>query len=320
METPHVRKALASDLDEVHGWLVQQAREGREGALLQHWEYVQRAAEGTELLVFDDPARGGVVGCARKGLGCDLVSLDLVVEVKASCRRQGIGRALALHVLAQELERGQSLFLAACPLQSAVPFCRALDFETFDDAPMHDYVSMMVPVERDLPDDLPAAAVTLELYDNRRRLPDGGVALARFQPKAVQNPADGTVLLGERVQWFEGYAARRLVQEYVVRILVDGHQWYHGKTSYIGAAESGLQRNAAGCWLPASAHGILGPRRSHAHGTRTGELDLQPGRLIPCLGNLPGTHGRPWRQGDMFCWRGEQSWQRADAITGPSSE
>ena len=258
METHRVRKVLRADLEEIHGWLVRQANQGLEGALLRNWEYVQRADEGTEAFVFDDPARGGVVGCAWKGLGGDLVSCEVVVEVKASCRRRGIGRALAMHGLAQELQRGQSLFLAECPLQSAVPFCRALGFETFDDAPMHGYVSMMVPVKRDLPEQLPAAAVTLELYDNRRRLPDGGVALATFHPKAAHNPADGTVLLGTRVQWFEGYAARRLVQEYVVRILVDGHQWYHGKTSYIGAEESGLRRNAAGCWVD-----ILRPRTEY---------------------------------------------------------
>lgn len=278
METPHVRKALASDLDEVHGWLVQQAREGREGALLQHWVYVQRADEGTEAFVFVDSARGRVVGCAWKGLADDLVSIDLVVEVRASCRRQGIGRALALHVLAQELERGQSLFLAECPLQSAAPFCRALDFETFDAPPMRDYVTRVVPVTRELPDELPPAAVTIELYDTHRRLPDGGVPLATFHPKAAHNPADGTVLLGTRVQWFEGYAARSLVQEYVVRILVDGHQWYHGKTSYIGAEESGLRRNCAGCWLD-----ILSPRTEYLcpdHPTHTG---LGPTNWTPNL-------------------------------------
>lgn len=258
MKTPHVRKALASDLAEVHDWLVHQAREGVEGALLRHWEYVQRADEGTEAFVFDDPARGGVVGCAWKGLADDVVSLGIVVEVKASCRRQGIGRTLAIHVLEQELRRGQSLFLTECSPQSAAPFCRAMNFETFDDAPMRAYASMMVPVTRELPEDLPAAAVTLELYNNGRRLPDGGVALARFQPKAVHNPADGTVLLSTRVQWFEGYAARRLVWGYVVRILVDGHQWYHGKTSCVGAEESGIQRNAAGCWVD-----ILHPRTEY---------------------------------------------------------
>lgn len=238
-----VRQATVADMDVVYAWLTDQEKQGGHDSLLCNWSLTMNEFRRVGALVYDDATRGGVIAYWWGGL-----APSAILEVRADRRGMGVGRAMAEHCLAEALEAGESLFLFECAPSSSVSFWGRMGFTAFDDG-RHDYATLMVPVRCNVPPGLKSVTVAVEVFPDDRRYDCDVPALERFNCIAFMEPEAELVYLPHRIQWFEGRARRDHRNTLVVRVGVDGREWFFDKTSREAAEDLGLHQNAAGCWL-----------------------------------------------------------------------
>lgn len=251
-----VRQATGADMDGVHGWLIDQEKQGGHDSLLCNWPVTMKVFEREGVLVYDDAEQGGVIAYWWGGL-----TRSAILEVRADQRGMGIGREMAEHCLAEALEAGESLFLIECAPSSSATFWERMGFSLID-ADSHQFATLMVSVSCKVPPGLLNVTVSVEVFPENRRYDCNVPSLETFNCAAFMDDDSEVVYLPQRIQWFEGPARRDRHDTLVVRVGVDGRQWYFDKTRRAAAEDIGIQRNSAGCWLDVLQPPTVGSLRS----------------------------------------------------------
>lgn len=228
----NVRQSTDSDMAAIRAWLEKQDRDEVHGTFLCNWSLTQRAHDKGELLVYIDPQTQEPLGyqwgrLVRPG----------ILEVRNDCQGRGIGRALVEHCLALALESDNDILRIECKPSSSIPFWQAMGFQ-LKPKQLHEHKNEAFRIlsrVHDHPDGDGGAKVTVEWFSEERKR-------SNEVPPVAAHTVDGVwfgdeLELTERVSFFSGLATG----DPVVRVVVDGREWYCEKAKYEQAEYVGVE-------------------------------------------------------------------------------
>jgi len=232
--SPRIAVARPEDLAEIRAWLELQEKIGVEATFLCNWAQIERAQAEGELLVYLDPATGSRLGFQLGGL-----LTPGILEIRQDRRGQGLGREFAEHCMALAFEAGEDILFIQCEPHTSIPFWRSMGFTIVD----HEGKTYGFQI---LHRNLQTAAgepvqVEIEWYAEEKNWNNAAAPLQRQVLTGIRTPEDG-VQLPVRVHYFDRFATGRTQGDTVVRIVVDGVEWYNGKAKYDDADDVGVSR------------------------------------------------------------------------------
>lgn len=230
---PEIRRSTDADLAAILTWLKQQDRQGVHGTFWCNRGLTVEAHEGGELLVYIDQSTQQPVAYQWGGL-----ITPGILEVRDDMRGHGIGKALVEHSLALAAEAGNDLLLIQCKPSSSIPFWQRMGFTLLSDKPTYEqenYAYRVMPRKRGPWEGVPTAQVTVEWFPETRNW-DKTTAPAATQ--AIEGAwLDEELELTERASFFD----RLVERDVVVRVVVDGQEWYCDKARNEDAAALGVE-------------------------------------------------------------------------------
>lgn len=230
---PNIRRSTDVDLHAIHRWLEQQKRDNVHGTFLCNWHPTVEAHNEGSLLVFVDPQTQDPVAYQWGGLmPCS------IFEVRADMRGRGIGRALVEHCLALAEESGEDILRIHCEPSSSVLFWQAMGFQLERERVSQDrdnYAWRIMPRKHDLPEGDGHSEVVVEWYPQERKWKEDTGAMSTSKVHAVW--FDDELELTERVSFCD----ELVPGDVVVRVVVDGKEWYCDKARYSAAQNVGVE-------------------------------------------------------------------------------
>jgi GNAT superfamily N-acetyltransferase len=226
----------------IHEWLQRQERDGVHGTFLCNWNLTRKQHEQGELLVYVDELSIDPVAYQWGGL-----VQPGILEVRADMRREGIGRKMVAHRLAEAFELGEDILFIQCTPSSSKPFWKRMGFELLEHEhePTHAYLVM--PRKFDLPQGQPVQ-VEVQWYPEARKWEKDTPPLSTLTSAAVRT-SDGEVCLAERAHCFHRRGIGADVGDVVLRIVVDGVEWYCNKAKYEEAEDLGVGQCRNGFYM-----------------------------------------------------------------------
>lgn len=231
---PNVRQSTDAYLEAIHVWLKHQERDGVQGTFLCNWRLTATAHEDGGLLVYVHPQTEEPLGYQWGGL-----VTSGILEIRNDMRGRGIGRALVEHCLALAAEDGNDILSIQCKPRSSIRFWKAMGFQLLGDRPpeeQENHAYRVMPRKHDLPEGDGTAQVTIEWFP-QERMHDASVPAVSAQ--SVQG-----VWFGDELELTEraSFCLDLVKKDVVVRVVVDGQEWYCGKAKHDGAENTGVQR------------------------------------------------------------------------------
>ncbi|MBW6123152.1 GNAT family N-acetyltransferase [Pseudomonas aeruginosa] len=225
-----VRLAEASDLPLIHEWLKHEECDGL--GFINNWGMIQKACAEQEMIVF--VADEGPIGFLTHG-----ISLNTILQTKSSCQRQGIGRALVEHALAEEEARGNAVVVLQCEPKSSVEFWLSMGFEAHRDCNYSDsiYMHRLSKAQHTHVQGDDLSLVTINVY------PEAAQYTREVKPDRVHyvmakfDPNTRTLDLAHRIS----IASESALGDQVVEIDFGGFEIYKDKAKRPEAAAIGLK-------------------------------------------------------------------------------
>jgi GNAT superfamily N-acetyltransferase len=235
---PQARPSSDADMLKIHTWLQEQQRDEIHGTFLCNWNLTQQCHEEGRLLVYIDDNSGEPVAYQWGGL-----IQPGVLEVRNDMRGRGIGKALVEHRLFEAVEHGVDILRIQCKPSTSIPFWQLMGFDLRPRSDGKNYALRYVPRELVLPNGGTPKQVSVEWYAKERKWIPTTPAVRAQTIFGLR--LDGKVYLAERALCATDESARDLV----LRVCVDGQQWYCDKAKFTEAEELGVQRCRNGFYL-----------------------------------------------------------------------
>lgn len=152
-----IRKATASDLEHIRGWLQQEKDDDHESFIV-NIALIERGQESGSLttLLEDDLPIAFALGDS---------SID-VFAVKRDRRNSGVGRELASHWIEDALERDIIGFEGECSPSSSLGFWKKMGFTQVKSDNHHPRIIMALGQSREIPADREQINLRFELFDS----------------------------------------------------------------------------------------------------------------------------------------------------------
>jgi len=186
------------------------------------------------LLVYIDPQSHAPVAYQWGGL-----LSPGILDVRNGMRGHGIGKALVEHCLALADEAGEDLLSIQCKPSTSIPFWQAMGFTLLGNKEPHEqenYAYRVMQRVRGPFDGDSTSEVAIEWYPEERKW---DAAVPAVESQSIQGAWFGDELeLEERASFF----ADLVPHDVVVRIVVDGQEWYCDKAKYERAEFVGVER------------------------------------------------------------------------------
>jgi hypothetical protein len=160
-----------------------------------------------------------------------------ILEVRNDMRGRGIGQVLVEHCLALARQAREQILCIQCKPSTSIPFWQRMGFELTDEGGPHQHYAMRLMQEKlEPPDEGEPAEVVFQWFPERRKWDAITPARSRQVVRGVQ--LDGEVWLEERV-----LGLRRIGDgDAVLRVTVNGQEWYCDKAKYEAAEDLGVER------------------------------------------------------------------------------
>lgn len=240
---PQARLSTDKDMPKIRAWLEQQQRDEVHGTFLCNWGLTERQHKEGELLVYIDDASGEPVAYQWGGL-----LQSGILEVRNDHRGRGIGKALVEHRLFEAAEAGEDILHIQCKPSTSIPFWQAMGFELRPSDDGMNYALRYMPRKLELPEGGTPVQVQVEWYPEERKWnPSTPAVRTQSVPGALLRDE---VHLGERALCATDEAERDLV----LRVCVDGQEWYCDKAKYAAADELGVERCRNGFYVDTLRH------------------------------------------------------------------
>ncbi len=197
-----------------------------------NWRLTRKSHDEGRLLVYIAPESPAPMAYQWGGL-----VVSGILEVRNDMRGRGIGQVLVEHCLALAKQAGEHILCIQCKPSSSIPFWQRMGFELTNDGGPHEHPAMRLMQERlELPDEGEPAEVVLEWFPERRKWDAATSGVTRHVVRGMQ--LDGEVWLAERV-----LGLRRIEEgDAVLRVTVNGQEWYCDKAKYERAEDLGVKR------------------------------------------------------------------------------
>ena len=236
--SPHIRQSTDADMEAIHTWLQEQQRAGVHGTFLCNWRLTRESHDEGKLQVYVDPESQTPVAYQWGGL-----LRPGILEVRHDLRGRGIGKEFVEHCLAQAAQAGEYILCIQCKPSTSIAFWRGMGFQLDDEGGRESYATRMARESLELPKDGDPVQVTLEWFPERRKWE------ASTLPVLAQ-AIEGRLLGGE--VWLSERAlcpGRIEDGDAVLRVTVDGQEWYCDKAKYERAEELGVERCSNGYFI-----------------------------------------------------------------------
>ncbi len=238
--SPHVRQSTDADIAVIHKWLQEQDEAGVHGTFLCNWRLTEKCHQRGELLVYLDPATQVPVAYQWGRL-----VTPGILEVRNDMRGRGIGKALVEHCLALADREGEHILHIECKPSTSIPFWQSMGFVLIDgdDGRHKNYAVRLMQEKLELPDEGDDVEVVLEWFPERRKWDEATLA-ARSQSSPGK-------LLNDQVWLAERAVCLRRIEDgdAVLRVVVNGQQWYLDKAKYEEAEDLGVERCTNGFYV-----------------------------------------------------------------------
>ena len=225
-------------MPKIRAWLEQQQRDKVHGTFLCNWGLTQRLHGEGKLLVYVDEAGEPVAyqwgGLLQSG----------ILEVRNDLRGRGIGKALVEHRLFEAVEAGEDILHIQCKPSTSIPFWERMGFELRPAADGTNYARRYMPRMLELPSAGLPVQVLVEWFPEERKWKPEAAAV-RSQLIAGVLLDDDEVHLAERALCADDEVER----DPVLRVSVDGKEWYCDKAKYAVSDELGVERCRNGFYL-----------------------------------------------------------------------
>ncbi|MDE2626639.1 MAG: GNAT family N-acetyltransferase [Burkholderiales bacterium] len=237
--SPHVRQSTDADVAAIHEWLQEQDVAGVHGTFNCNWRLTKKSHDEGRLLVYIDPVSQTAVAYQWGGL-----VVPGILEVRNDTRGRGIGQVLVEHCLALARQAREHILCIQCKPSTSIPFWQRMGFELTDDGGPHQHYAMRLMQEKlEPPDEGEPAEVVFEWFPERRKWDAITPARSRQMVRGMQ--PDGEVWLEERV-----LGLRRIGDgDAVLRVTVNGQEWYCDKAKYEAAEDLGVERCLNGFFI-----------------------------------------------------------------------
>jgi GNAT superfamily N-acetyltransferase len=236
---PQARPPTDADMTEIRAWLEQQDRDEVHGTFLCNWSLTLRLHADGRLLVYIDEETGKPVAYQWGGL------LESgILEVRHNMRGRGIGKALVAHRLAEAIEAGEDILHIQCKPSTSIPFWLKMGFELRERDEGKTYALRYMPRKLDLPSEGKPVKVLVEWFPEARKWESTTQAVRTLQVAGML-VEDDKVCLADRALCSDEEVERNLV----LRVCVDGQEWYCDKARYAAADKLGVQRCRNGFFL-----------------------------------------------------------------------
>lgn len=235
-----VRLAVGADLPLIYEWLKHELRDGI--GFINNWTLIQEACSEQKMTVFvtDDGPVGFIIGG---------ISYGTILQTKSIYQRQGIGRALVKHAIAEEEAKNNAVVVLQCQPQSSVEFWLAMGFQPHRAGSYSDSIYMHRLSQKNHAhvkgDDLSVATINVypeAIWYTKGKKPDRvHYALVGYDQKKQ------TLHLAHRVS----VASEKALGNLVVEIVWGGLDIYRGKVNDLGAEAIGFKTtpNCCGWYL-----------------------------------------------------------------------
>jgi len=231
---PQVRVATDSDMHVIHAWLQAQDTAGVPGTFLCNWNLTEETHSEGKVSVFADAVSDEPLAYQWGGL-----IKDGIFEVRADCRGQGIGRAFVAHLMAEAQAHNDDILVVHCAPHTSIPFWHRMGFELFGQDRQGDEYGYRILAHPLSAREGAAVSATIEWFPESKRWDPDTPAIASFSPPAVADQT-GVIHLQERVHCFDNDFGPRTTNAPVLRIAVNGEEWYCNKARYEEARAFGL--------------------------------------------------------------------------------
>jgi GNAT superfamily N-acetyltransferase len=230
--SPDVRHSTDADVATIHEWLQEQDEAGVHGTFNCNWALTKKSHDEGRLLVYIDPASQAPVAYQWGGL-----VVPGILEVRNDMRGRGIGQVLVEHCLALAKQAREHILCIQCKPSTSIPFWQRMGFQLTEGGNSREHYAMRLIQEKlELPDDGTPVDVVLEWFPERGKWEAATPAVSRHKVRGVL--LDGEAWLEERV-----LGVRRIENgDAVLRVVVDGHEWYCDKAKYEEAEDLGVER------------------------------------------------------------------------------
>ena len=237
---PQARPSTDADMVKIRAWLEQQKSDEVHGTFLCNWGLTQRLHEEGKLLVYIlDEDSGEPVAYQWGGL-----LQSGILEVRDDLRGRGIGKALVEHRLFEAAEAGEDILHIQCKPSTSIPFWQRMGFELRPDSDGTNYAVRYMQRELELPSEGKPVQVLVEWFPEARKWESTTRAIRTLSIAGVLVEGD-EVRLAERALCSDEEVERDLV----LRVCVNGQEWYCDKAKYAAADELGVERCRNGFFL-----------------------------------------------------------------------
>lgn len=228
---PYVRGSTDSDLSVILDWLKRQHEAREVETFWVNRQVIERCHKGGELLVYESPELAEPVAFQLGGL-----LRPGILEVRHDQRGKGIGQAMAQHCMALAVAENEDILYIQCEPASSIPFWRKMGFSLIGTDETAAYAYRVMPRQLPLAAGTPAHVVVGWYPESAK----WEAATAALQEEAFGGlRQDGTVSLPQRVL----YPSVLNHGDVVLRITVDGEDWYFDKAKYETAELVGVRQN-----------------------------------------------------------------------------
>lgn len=236
---PQARASTDADMIEIRAWLEQQERDEVHGTFLCNWNLTLRMHEEGRLLVYIDEETGKPVAYQWGGL-----LQSGILEVRHDMRRRGIGEALVAHRLAEAVEAGEDILHIQCKPSTSIPFWQNMGFEVRESDDGKNYALRYMPRKLELPCEGKPVQLLVEWFPEARTREPATRAVRTLHIAGVL-VEDDEVCLAERALCSD----EEVDLDLVLRVCVDGQEWFCDKAKYAAADELGVERCRNGFFL-----------------------------------------------------------------------
>ena len=206
---------------------------------LCNWSLTLRLHKEGRLLVYIDEETGKPVAYQWGGL-----LQSGILEVRHDMRGRGIGKALVAHRLAEAIEAGEDILHIECKPSTSIPFWQHMGFELREGDDGKNYAMCYVLRKLEMPSKGKSVQVLVEWFPEARKW-ESAIRAVRTIHIAGVLVEDDKVCLAERALCSNEEVERDLV----LRVCVDGQEWYCDKAKYAAAEELGVERCRNGFFL-----------------------------------------------------------------------
>jgi GNAT superfamily N-acetyltransferase len=236
---PQARQSTDADMNEIRRWVEQPEPHKVHCTFLSNWNATLRLHQRGQLLVYIDGVTGSPVAYQRGGL-----LQPGILHVRHDMRGRGIGKALVAHRLQEAFQAGEDILHIECTPSTSIPFWKRMGFELRRGDDDKNWALRYMRRTLELPKGGKPVRVLVEWFPEAQRWEPATRPVRTLHITGVLVD-DEDVYLAERALCCE----EEVEGAVVLRVRVDGQEWYCGKATSAAAEELGVQRCLNGFFL-----------------------------------------------------------------------